>query len=156
MKILKFICLLTVLTTSFHVTAGEPVNPLVGPDLPDNIRTLLIKEMNAVHEATKDILDALVRGQDEVVAEKAKAIHDSFIMKKQMTQSEKEQLIKSVPEEFLERDKAFHELSAKLANAANNGNKPLQMELFADMVDSCISCHSHHATHRFPEFGSTE
>lgn len=156
MKILKLLLLLTLLIIANCAPRGESSPASVGPELPSKIRTLLIKEMNAIHDATKDILDALVRGQDKIVASKAQAIHESFIMKKEMTPSDKEQLINSVPKEFIEKDRAFHKLSANLSNAAKKGNKTLQMEIFTEMVNACVNCHSHHATHRFPEFTEEE
>lgn len=152
MNIIKAIFLLIVLSTSFPVNAGETSPSSVGPGLPSKIRTLLIEEMIAINDAMGDILTAIVKGQDEVVADKAQAIHDSFIIKKEMKPEDKERLIESVPEKFVKRDKEFHELSAELAAAAFNGNKSLQIKNFTKMVNSCVDCHSHHATHRFPGF----
>lgn len=47
--------------------ADEPV----GPQLPPRLRQLLQQEMIAVRQASQDILDALVMGQDDVVAIRA-------------------------------------------------------------------------------------
>lgn len=132
--------------------AGGSSDSTVGSNLPPKVRGLLIQEMNAVLDASETILGALARGQDQVVAEKAQAIHDSFIMKQEMTDADKKALVNSVPATFLEKDKAFHELSARLAEAARKEDKARQRQLFAEMIDACTACHSEHARDRFPGF----
>ncbi len=122
--------------------------------LPTHLRVLLIEEMQAVLQASSTILDALVRGQDELVAKNAQAIHDSFIMAKKMTQTDREALHSAVPHSFAERDASFHELSARLAEAARARDRPRQRELFAEMVTACVECHAAHATNRFPELAA--
>ena len=132
--------------------AAEPPGAAVGSSLPPNIRALLVQEMNAVLWATREILGGLVQGQDDLVARKAQAIHDSFILKKELTEADRKALVAAVPAAFLERDRAFHELSARLAEAARAGDRPRQRALFADMIEACTGCHSRHARDRFPEF----
>ena len=152
MKRLGSILILVLVIGGGLASAAEPSGESVGSSLPPEIRALLVQEMNAVLGATKEILDALVRGQDELVARKAQAIHDSFILKRELTEADREALVAAVPAAFLERDRAFHELSARLAEAARAGDRPRQRALFAEMVDSCTGCHSRHARDRFPEF----
>lgn len=135
------------------VTAGEPADADgvdVGSKLAPRVRQLLIEEMNAVMEASESILAALVTRQDSVVAEKAQAIHDSFILKQEMTAQDRAALLDAVPSGFVRQDRAFHELSARLAQAARAGDAVRQRELFADMLDACVSCHSKYAVGRFP------
>ena len=132
------------------VTAQEAPEP-VGPKLPPKVRGLLLQEMNAVLGATHEILDALVRGQDAVVAEKAQAIHDSFILKQEMTAADRQALKQAAPKAFVERDRAFHGLTGRLAEAARQGDAARQRALFADMVDACAACHARYATNRFPD-----
>jgi len=124
----------------------------VGPKLPPRVRGLLLEEMNAVLGATQAILDALVRGEDSVVAEKAQAIHDSFILKQEMTAADRRALQEAAPKAFIERDRAFHALTGRLAQAAREGDAARQRELFADMVEACAACHARYATNRFPGF----
>lgn len=130
--------------------AADPADSNVASKLPAHIRQLLIQEMNAVLDASKKILDALVRGQDAVVAENAQAIHDSFILRQQMSPEDKQALLDAVPEAFVERDRAFHEVSERLAEAAREKDAARQLQLFNDMVGACVECHSRHAAGRFP------
>ncbi len=124
----------------------------VGAVLPENIRVLLIQEMASVNDATHKIMDALVQGRDGVVAKNAQAIHDSFIMAKRMTAEDKKALVNAVPAAFLAKDKAFHQLSANLAQAAQKGDRAQQKQLFSELLNACTQCHSAHASDRFPGF----
>ncbi len=132
----------------FSAGAEEPAEP-VGPKLPPKVRSLLIQEMNAILGASHDILDALVRGEDDIVADKAKAIHDSFIMKQKMTDADRKALLEAVPKAFVERDRAFHELTSRLAKAGRDGDAERQRRLFGRMVEQCVACHTHYASDRF-------
>lgn len=142
----------TLLTVS-NIAFAEDLSPsAVGSSLPANIRALLIQEMGEVRDASGKIFDALIRGQDEIVAANAQAIHDSFIMAKKMSETDKKKLVSTVPATFLAKDKAFHKLSADLAAAARSGDQVLQNKLFGQLINACTACHSAHATDRFPEF----
>lgn len=154
MRVIRNMALIGVVTFgvlgSLH--AGEPAERAepVGPKLPDRVRGLLLQEMNAIQQASEEILDALVRGRDEVVAEKAQAMHDSFILKQEMTESDREALMEAVPKEFVQRDRAFHELTGELATAGREGDGERQRELFGEMVEACTACHARYAHDRFP------
>jgi len=133
--------------------ATESADSAVGSQLPPRVRGLLVQEMSAVLDATKSILDAMVRGQDDGVATNAQAIHDSFIMEQSMTAADRQALLDTVPQAFLERDQAFHGISARLAQAARDGDKQGQMMLFKELINACTDCHSRYASDRFPDFG---
>lgn len=154
MRVIRNLALTAVVTFgalgSLH--AGAPVEPAepVGPKLPERVRGLLLQEMIAIQQASEEILDALVRGRDAVVAEKAQGIHDSFILKQEMTESDRKALMEAVPEEFVKRDRAFHELTGELAKAGREGDGARQRELFGEMIDACTACHARYAHDRFP------
>ncbi len=134
------------------VAVAEEKTEPVGPKLPEKLSDLLLREMNAVYAATMDILDALVRGDDARVAEQAQAIHDSFILKQEMTEADREALRAAVPAAFVERDRAFHQLTGALAAAARAGDRARQLELFGEVIAACGGCHQRYATDRFPGF----
>lgn len=129
--------------------AGGSPEP-VGPQLPERVRGLLLQEMNAILGASQEILAALVRGEDQRVAEQAQAIHDSFILEQQMTDADRQALMAAVPSEFVERDRAFHRLTGRLAQAARDGDEARQRELFDRMIEACTACHRRYAHDRFP------
>lgn len=126
---------------------AAPVN--VGDKLPPNVRALLIQEMQAVLTASQTILEGIVKGQHELVAEKAEGIHNSFILKQKMTPEDRKALMAAVPSAFVQRDRAFHKLSADLAVAARAENQAQERELFGQMVEACTGCHSKYAGGRF-------
>lgn len=124
----------------------------VGPKLTPKLQSLLTQEMVAILQASQAILDALVRGDDGRVAEQAQAIHDSFILEREMTEQDRRDLMQAAPPAFVERDRAFHELTGNLAAAARRGDRERQLELFGRMVESCSGCHARYATNRFTGF----
>lgn len=144
------LALLCVSTLSLPLSANEDI----GSKLPPDVRVLLIQEMVAVLGATQTITDAIVRGEDRVVAQEAQRIHDSFILAQELTEEQHEALVSAASEEFLSKDEAFHEMSASLAEAARAGNKTKQREIFSQMLDACVACHTEHAAKRFPGFAA--
>lgn len=133
---------------------AAPVN--VADKLPPNVRTLLIQEMQAVLTATQTILEGIIKGQHDLVAEKAEGIHNSFILKQKMTSEDRKALKAAVPEAFLQLDRTFHKLSADLATAARAGDQAQEQDLFGQMMESCTGCHSRYAGKRFSGLAESE
>ena len=111
------------------------------------------EEMIAVLQASREILDALVMGQDNIVASRAQAIHDSFIMAQSITEEEKQILKRTLPPAFESLDKSLHETAGALAAAARDGDRVGQQSGFAKMLKTCAACHRRFAGDRFPSFG---
>ncbi|MBK0328838.1 cytochrome c [Rhodobacteraceae bacterium F11138] len=128
---------------------GQDTGP-VSPDLTPKLRDLLRQEMLSIEQASKDILSALIAGDDAHVAGLAQQIHDSFILQQSMTPEDKQDLMAAVPKEFVEQDQAFHELSADLAQAGRDGDRDAQHAEFGRMIEACTACHASYATDRFP------
>lgn len=139
--------LLLGLAASTNLLAAEPVTP----KLTDQLRILLQKEMRSVQAAMDSIHSAIVMGQHDAVAESAQRIHDSFILAQSLTDQDRKDLMSAVPEEFVKLDKAFHQLSASLAQAGRDENTEEQHELFGEMTQSCIQCHGTYVSDRFPD-----
>ena len=136
-----------ILIGGFAATAQQ-VQP-VSPELTPKLRELLRKEMLSIEDASKQILSHLIAGEDAKVAELAQQIHDSFILQQSMTPEDKQDLMAAVPEDFVTRDRAFHKLSADLAQAARDGDRSAQHQKFGQMVEACTACHALYATDRF-------
>ena len=141
----------TLLVLSVPALAMKPSASAVGSNLPENVRELLKQEMVSVLGASKNILEALVQGQDDIVASNAKAIHDSFILKQAMTDADRQALMSVVSEAFVEKDRDFHALAGSLSQAAADGDREQQFILFHQMTESCMECHAAHAKDRFPQ-----
>lgn len=152
------ISLLTVfiLATAVNAETGSSESKAVGSQLPDPIRSLLIEEMQAINASMAKILTGLVSAHHELVAEQAKAIHDSFIMAQKITKKQRQVLKSTLPPAFIEKDQAFHQLSARLAEAARAQDSEQQLSLFQSMQAACVACHQQHATDRFPHFSKNQ
>ncbi|HUV68330.1 MAG TPA: hypothetical protein VMW15_01625 [Terracidiphilus sp.] len=126
----------------------EPVSPKLTPKLQE----LLRKEMLSINDASQKILSAMVAGDDLRVAKLAQQIHDSFILRKLMTPQDEADLKSAVPQDFIRQDRAFHDISAALAQAAQVGDRVEQRKQFSRMIEACTACHARYATDRFPNF----
>jgi hypothetical protein len=125
----------------------------VAPRLTPKLQKLFAEEMIAVQAASQQILAGLAAGDHASVAKHAQAIHDSFILDKKLTAQDRKHLETALPPAFLELDGAFHQLAAKLAEAARHKDRELQTYYFGRMVESCQTCHSQYATDKFPAYG---
>lgn len=135
--------------------SAQPEEQSIGPQLPPRVRALLTEEMLAILRSSQTILEALVRGQHEIVAEQARRIHESFILKQRMTPEDRAALLDAATPAFLRKDEAFHALADRLADAAQRRDHAEQRRLFGEMLDACAACHREHAADRFPAL-STE
>lgn len=127
------------------VIAAEPV----GPQLTEKLRGLLVKEMVEIEAAMQETYSAIIQGRHDEVARNGQAIHDSFILEQSLTQQDRRDLKDAVPAEFLQLDARLHQLSASLAEAGRQQNTPQQVDLFNQMTQSCVACHSRYVTDRF-------
>ncbi|HMM47329.1 MAG TPA: hypothetical protein PKC12_05050 [Thiobacillaceae bacterium] len=134
--------------------AAEP-QP-IGPKLTPRLKQMLTEEMLSVKQSVKVILDGLIVGDHSIVATQAQQIHDSFILARSLTEQDKKDLMKAASPEFLRLDGEFHQTAAKLADAATHKDYELQRYYYARMIESCQTCHSQHATDRFPAFSGAQ
>jgi cytochrome c556 len=121
----------------------------VTADLPPGVRGLLQQEMVQVDAAMKTVHGAIIRGDHETVKEQGRMIHDSFILEQSMTPEKRQALKAAVPAEFLELDQEFHGLAARLADSGRTGNTARQQEIFGQMTQACVTCHSRYVRGRF-------
>ncbi len=148
LRALSALAMALALSLALPVTAQQ-AQP-ISPDLTPKLRELLRKEMLSIEDASQQIMSHLIAGDDETVAELAQQIHDSFILQQSMTPEDKQDLMSAVPEDFVTQDRAFHALSADLAQAARDGDRSAQHQKFGAMIQACSACHELYATDRFP------
>jgi len=120
--------------------------------LPVRLRMLLTREMMAVESAMQGMFANLTRGRWDSAAALARRVHRSFVLKQEMTDEERETLKSTVPADFIQMDKQFHEDALELAEAAENRNASKVKRQFAQMTTACVECHRRFATHKFPGF----
>ena len=145
--------LLTVMLVGMWPAAEAGGAEPVAPKLTPKLQKLFAEEMVAILQASQQIIAALVAGDHAAVAKNAQAIHDSFILDKNLTTPDRHTLETAVPPAFLDLDGAFHLTAAKLAEAARRKDLDLQHYYFSRMLESCQTCHAKYATDKFPAFG---
>ncbi len=107
-------------------------------------------EMLAVQDGMKSLIPAISSGNWQAIADTARVIHDSYIMKLRLSKSQVEELHRSLPVGFLELDHSFHHSAGMLAHAAEQKNADVVNFYFFKLNEACVSCHSKFAAHRFP------
>lgn len=118
-------------------------------ELSPEVRGLLIQEMQAVKKGMDDILFGIVSNDYANIATVATTIHNSFILKRELTKEQRKELQTKLPKEFFIQDQAFHKRAQDLANAAEFGDKKESLKIYTSLINQCVQCHETFATHRF-------
>jgi len=118
-------------------------------DLSPELRSLLSKEMLSLQEGMKSILPAYISGDLDEVAKIASKIKNSYILKQQITDTQRHELKSKLPTSFLQSDQKFHEYAGMLEHVSKDKHIELVGFYYAKLSESCVSCHSQHAIHRF-------
>jgi len=142
--------LLLCVTTSF---ADETTQEKSGIEaLSPELRDLLKKEMSALQEGMMSIIPAYISGNWQEIETISLKMKNSYILKQNITKKQIQELHSSLPNEFIKKDKEFHYLAGMLNHAAENKKSELIGFYYSKLSESCVSCHSQYATHRFPSF----
>lgn len=142
--------LIGVLGTPSVLLAQTPDATLATEALSPSTRSLLIQEMQVLAAAVGRIHRAMVMGEHRTVAAESKAIHDSFVLAKELSESQRREIQTRLPPRFVSADQNFHELSARLVNAATQEDVRLERFWFDEMTRACLACHQTFAGKRFP------
>ena len=118
------------------------------------LRELLSKEMLAIQEGMKTIIPAYAAGQWHEIEHIANKIKNSYILKQKLSEKQRHELHDALPESFITLDQQFHYLAGMLEHVAAEEKPELVGFYFSRLSDSCIACHSAHATHKFPALAS--
>lgn len=121
-------------------------------ELPPRFLAILRQEMNQLSGGMGAMLSYMVRGQGQEAAEVAMSIHNSFILKQELTEEELKELVSLLPEGFIQLDRGFHQLADEMAAALKNEELEKSGRIYGQMVDACLNCHAQFATERFPAF----
>ena len=161
MKIIIRIILLTILipTMAFGENKhnNEETENAVGVEaLSDELRELLSKEMMALQSGMMSIIPAYNSGNWDEIVTTAGQIKRSYILKQSLTESQVKELHSVLPHAFIEKDQRFHYLAGMLEHVAKNETPELINFYFSEMNESCVSCHTIFATHRFPALSAKE
>ena len=120
--------------------------------LSPELRELLKKEMLALQNGMMSVIPAYASGNWSEIESIAHKMKSSFILKQSLTDEQVKELHTSLPESFIKQDQQFHYLSGMLEHAAKNKKTELVGFYFSKLSESCVSCHTQYATHKFPAF----
>jgi len=118
--------------------------------LPERLMSVLRKEMQLIEAGMGQLLSHLAQGKANEAVTVAQNIHDSFILKRNLSPEELQQLVRLLPKSFVLMDHDFHGKAQKLATAAQHGDFATAIQLYGDMSRACVSCHALYAAGRFP------
>lgn len=124
--------------------------------LSPEIRELLSREMKEIQNGMMSIIPAYTAGHWDEIETTASQIKNSYLLKQNLTEAQKEELHAVLPSEFIEQDQRFHYLAGMLAHAAKNRKPELINFYFSEMNESCVACHTAYAGHKFPRLVSSQ
>ena len=161
MKLFIQIALLAILLPTISYGEDKPQHKEHGnasgvEALSDELRDLLSQEMQALESGMMSIIPAYNSGNWDEIASTAEKMNKSYIMKQKLTETQIKELHALLPHSFIEKDQRFHYLAGMLEHAAKNEKAELINFYFSEMNESCVSCHTNFATHRFPALLSKE
>jgi cytochrome c556 len=146
--------LLTLACLLFTPVSGyteQPAQPAADPiKLSPALMELLQQEMQAIQQGMQALLPAIVTGNWQDIAAIGEDIQNSYIMQKQLTDTQREELHRNLPAAFLELDQSLHHSAGRLAHAAQQHCADVVNFYFYKLTDTCVACHSKFVTYRFP------
>lgn len=161
MIILRRLTLLLMLIPSLGYAEGQPhhkrdanISPVEA--LSPELRNLLSQEMLAIQKGMISIIPAYVSGNWQDIETTAENIKNSYLLKQQLSNSQRHELHSLLPDEFIRQDQEFHYRAGMLQHAAKNRKPELVNFYFSKMMESCVSCHTAFAAHKFPDLAVTK
>lgn len=123
-----------------------------GFGLSEGTMELLRQEMRALTVDVNTLPAAIATGDWETVADTAGRMQASYIMEQELSESQRMELSRSLPDHFKHLDAAFHREAGELQRAARQGDADIVTFRFQRMLNTCTDCHVAYAPSRFPGF----
>lgn len=114
------------------------------------IRELLKQEMGELQKSMAEMLPLIVSGDWQGVSDHAAKIASGHIMKQKLTSAQAQELMATLPQGFKELDNSFHSAANMMAHVAKEKHIELVTFYYYRLTETCLSCHTQYATHRFP------
>ena len=136
-----------------HQPADSNLSGIV--NLSPKLRNLLSREMLQLQTGVIEIYPMYISGNWAGIIPIATKMENSYVLKQNLTKEQVHELHSKLSNEFIELDQEFHYLSGMLAHAAKMQKPELVGFYFAKMNETCLSCHTKFATHKFPALAPT-
>ncbi len=125
-------------------------------DLSDNLKAVLLEEMSAIEGGMAELVHEISHGNWGNIEKIGKTIEKSYILKKELSKRQLEELHHKLPSGFQRLDAKFHKWAGDLADSAKKRNIDLVVFYFYKLNESCARCHTKYAKNRFPGFLKSE
>jgi hypothetical protein len=154
-KLLALTCVIACLSAGSAVSdAAPPPTPAGNVQLSPELLSLLRAEMLGISAGVQGIPGSLATADWQAIQATSENIRASYIMEKQLTPAQAEELEQALPEGFKRLDAEFHQRAEKLGAAAAAHDPELTAFHFSRLVEICAKCHAAYAQSRFPGFAS--
>ena len=139
------------------LSAGATPTDAQGPDgsgqavaLSPGLLDLLKQEMREIAGAVQGISLALAVGDWRAIEDTSARIRASYIMEKELSPSQAQELEHALPERFKQLDAEFHHRAEALGLSARAHDYEVAAFHFSRLLETCVRCHSEYAGSRFP------
>lgn len=122
--------------------------------LSPGVKTLLTAEMVEIAKGVQGLTLAIASADWTAIQATSAHIRASYIMEKQLTAAQAEELERVLPERFKELDAEFHQRAQRLGAAAAAHDADLVVYHYARLIESCTACHATYAGALFPGFSA--
>lgn len=163
-KIVGYFSLMIVMSSSISYAeegyehkhhTDKKVGVLTGVEsLSPELRGLLSTEMKALEKGMISVIPAYIAGDWKTIEDIGVKMKNSYILRQHITKKQIAELHSVLPPSFIKLDKEFHYFAGMLSHAAKKQKSELVGFYFSKLSESCVSCHSQYATHRFSGFNS--
>ncbi|UCE88489.1 MAG: hypothetical protein JSW10_09070 [Pseudomonadota bacterium] len=133
-----------------HVT--HPAAGAMQLQLAPALRDALRAEMHEVQGAMMQLVPAIASGNWQEVANLARKIEGSYLLKEKLSDKQLNALHEALPADFQRLDHEFHALAGMLAHVTHAPHVELVSFYYYKLTDGCVTCHSRYARERFPAF----
>ena len=116
---------------------------------------LLQEEMRELLLASQSMAISIVSGDWASIQHLSRKIRDSYVMARNLTDTQKQELADKLPERFKQLDSEFHARAGRLESAAINKDAELTVFHYYRLLEACTVCHAEYAASRFPGFDSS-
>jgi len=148
----KIVAILSFLIVSSISHADESKNVI--SSLSPELQQLFSKEMIQLNQGMQEIIIAYTSGQWDSIIPIAKKMENSYVLTQNLSKDQMHELHSKLPTAFVELDEKFHYYSGMLSHASEMKKVELIGFYYAKMSETCVSCHSLYATHKFPSYKS--
>ena len=118
--------------------------------LSPGLRELFSREMVELQNAMVALLPLYISGNLDEIATIARTMERSYVLKKNLTESQIHELHTKLPGPFMELDQQFHYFAGMLEHVADMEKIELVGFYISKMSETCLRCHTEYATHAFP------